>query len=102
MNDDDINTQFRQLADAFIDLANQYSENINSENVGMAMLYATSRYNAFVVASHSESLETYDTDRDKAIEFFTEEYQRMLNENLDDYKKVFDPAMKYQHLVKNQ
>ena len=102
MSDDDIDKQFRKVADSFIDLANQHSETLPPENIGMALLYAASRYNAFVVASHAQELEHYETDRDKAMEFFRGEYQRMLNENLDDYKRAFDPALKYQHLVKNQ
>lgn len=101
MSDEDDNIQFRQMADAFIDPANKQSEDINSENVSMALLYAASRYNSFIVANHAENLEKYEEDRKRAIEFFSSEYLRMLNENLDDYKKTFDPDMKYQHLVKN-
>lgn len=101
MSDEDINKQFRQMADTFINQANKQSEDTNPENVGMALLYAASRFNAFIVASHADELKKYEADREKAIEFFSSEYLRMLNENLDDYKKVFDPTLKYQHLVKN-
>jgi len=101
MSDDDVDRQFRSMADAFIHLANKQVETANRENVSMALLYAAARFSAFVVASHAEDLQKYESDRDAAIQFFAGEYQRMLNENLDDYRKVYDASMKYAHLQKN-
>lgn len=100
LSEDDINEQFRQMTDRFIDLANQQAETIQPENVGMALLYAASRYNAFVVAMHADDLEKYRQDHATALEFFTAEYQRMLEENLEDYLQAFDQDMKYAHLLK--
>jgi hypothetical protein len=51
------------------------------------------------VASHAGDIKKYELDRGKAFEFFTQEYKKMLNENLDDYKKFFDENMKYAHLM---
>jgi len=100
-DDADVNKQFRRIADAFIHLANQHCEAVNRENVGMAMLYAAARFSSFVVAANASDLKQYDTDRDAAVQFFVGEYRRMLHENLDDYKKMFDPNAKYTHLIKN-
>jgi hypothetical protein len=92
MSDDQEATEreFRRVADAFIDRANDYLTTVPKENVGMSLLFAAARFNAFVVASHSKTPEKYDADRAKAIDFFTEQYLRMLEENLDDYRRVYD------------
>lgn len=97
LNDEEINAQYRQMANAFIDQANQLAGENNPENVGMALLFAASRFNAFVVSQHSDSLENYEADLPKAKEFFAAQYEEMLGENLEDYKQVYN---KYAHLMK--
>jgi hypothetical protein len=99
MNEADIDQEYRSIINSFIDLANKHCETASRENVSMALLYAASRFNSFVVASHASDIKKYESDRGKAFEFFTREYQKMLNENLDDYKKFFDENMKYAHLI---
>ena len=101
MSDKDIDKEFRSVADSFIRLANKHSETANRENVSMALLYAAARFSSFVVTSHASDLQKYESDREAAIEFFAGEYKRMLNENLDDYKKIYDEGIKYAHLIKN-
>lgn len=97
---DEIEQQFRALANAFIDLANRSCDEAPRENVGMALLYAASRFNAFVVAAHAAHLQEYEAARPQAMEFFQGEYGRMLGENLDEYRQAFDEDMKYAHLMK--
>lgn len=101
MSDEDVDKQFRSMADAFIHLANKHSETAERENVSMALLYAAARFSSFVVASHASDLQKYEADREAAVGFFSGEYKRMLNENLDDYKKTYDESIKYAHLMKN-
>jgi hypothetical protein len=100
MSDEDIDKEFRKMADSFIDLANNHANTDNREIVSMALLYAAARFNSFVVASHAPDVQKYDTDRPKAYEFFLGKYKEMLNENLDDYRKMYDDSMKYSHLIK--
>ncbi len=90
MSDEDTDREFRQMVDGFIDQANRYMDTAPKENIGMALLYAASRFNSFVVASHAPSVQKYDTDRKKAVDFFSSEYLRMLEENLDDYRRIYD------------
>ena len=89
MTDEATEREFRRVADTFIDLANEHIEKAPKENVGMAMLYAASRFNAFVVAAHCKTLDRFEADQNKAMEFFKEEYLRMLKENLNDYRRAF-------------
>lgn len=102
MSDEDLDKEFRRMADAFIDLANQQIQQDNREIVSMALLYAAARFNSFVAASHAPDLNKFDADRSKAYEFFLSKYKEMLNENLDDYRKLYDESMKYAHLMKPQ
>jgi len=95
ISDEELDKRYRQMIDTFIDQANTLAENNSPENVGMALLFAASRFNAFVVSQHAESLEAYEKDLDKARSFFSSQYQEMLDENLDDYKKVYEKYYKF-------
>lgn len=97
IDDEELDTRYRQMIDGFIDQANTLAETNSPENVGMALLFAASRFNAFVVSQHAESLSDYEKDREKARSFFSAQYLEMLDENLDDYGKVYD---KYHQFVK--
>ena len=98
LSDEEVNLQFREIADAFIDLANDQSNRFNRENVSLALLYAAARFNAFIVAGHADDAVTYERDRNSAFDYFTGEYRRMLEENLDQYREMFG-QLKYQHLM---
>jgi hypothetical protein len=97
--DDKVDILYRQMVDAFIDRANEFAEKNGSENVGMALLFAASRFNAFVVSQHAETIEGYEADLVKARNFFQSQYREMLDENLEDYKQVYS---KYSKFIKNQ
>lgn len=90
VDDDELDKQYRAMVDTFIDQANQHAENNSPENVGMALLFAASRFNAFVVSQHAETLADFEKDLEKAKSFFSNQYMEMLKENLDDYKKVYE------------
>ena len=95
INDEELDKRYREMIDTFIDQANSHAENNSPENVGMALLFAASRFNAFVVSQHAESLPAYEKDIEKARSFFSAQYLEMLDENLDDYKKVYQKYSKF-------
>ena len=95
LSDDEVDVIYRQMIDSFIDRANQLAEENSPENVGMALLFAASRFNAFVVSQHAENLEDYEKDEEKAQQFFISQYKEMLIENLDDYKKAYQKYHKF-------
>lgn len=99
ISDDEFDAAYRRMIDLFIDQANQLAAGDSPENVGMAMLFAASRFNAHVVSQHAQTLEDYERDLSGAREFFLAQYQQMLDENFDDYKQVYS---KYAHLLKKQ
>ena len=110
MSQEQRNLEFRQLADVFIDVANKQGETVDNSRVGSAMLFASARFASFVVASHSRNLEQFESEVDNALEFFSNEFKRMLGENLEEYKSVFkaqqqateqpESKLSYEHLMK--
>lgn len=102
MSEQDADKEFRQIVDAFIHLANERIDLVPRERVSLALMYAAARFCSFTAASHAPDLNQFDADRDTAFEFYTREYQRMLNENLDDYRKIYLGEGKYAHLKTKQ
>ena len=98
LSDEELDVQLREVADKFIDLANQQAQRFHKENVSQGMMYGTARFNAFVVASHADDVLAYDEDRDRDIEYFVGQYRQMLISNLDDYRGSFED-LKYSHLM---
>jgi hypothetical protein len=99
LSDEELDEIYRRMVDSFIDQANEMAESNSAENVGMALLYAASRYNAHVVSQHAENEDAYVKELPSAREFFNEQYQRMLDENLEDYKSIFS---KYASFTRRQ
>lgn len=70
------------LADQFINLANDLVKQDNSGLVGVALRYAAARYSAF-----EASLGTDDLERDKLalLDLYLEDYRKMLEKNFHEY-----------------
>lgn len=102
MNDEQRNRLYREMADGFIDVANRYCEQHDKVLVGSALLYGAARFSAFVAAAAAQDLAQYEADRGAAREYFLQEFRRMLEENLEDYQRVFAEDLKYRHLIKDK
>ncbi|WP_198782515.1 DUF3144 domain-containing protein [Shewanella putrefaciens] len=77
------NTTIFELADQFIALANQLSQQEGDVGkVGTALRFAAARFNAFEAAIKSADL---GAEKDSALEWFSGEYREMLNDNLEDH-----------------
>ncbi|MCH1929764.1 DUF3144 domain-containing protein [Shewanella sp. A25] len=77
------NTTIFELADQFIALANQLSQQEEDVGkVGTALRFAAARFNAFEAAIKSADLVA---EKQEALNWFSAEYREMLNENLDDH-----------------
>ena len=90
MSDTDTDLAFRKRADAFIQLANELTDHASVEETGFSLLYAAARFNSFLVYTKVNSGEEMAAQRQKAIEYFSEQYVRMLTENFDDHVGNFD------------
>jgi|GEM_PF-1489902 len=84
------NENFIKLADVFIDQANKQCDGADHQLVNAALLYASARFSAFITASMSESKESYESGIDSAIEFYSEEFNKMLKEHMKQYRYVLE------------
>jgi hypothetical protein len=90
MNEERLDPRFWDRADAIIHLANKQCGDAPNGKVSASLLYAAARFNAFIVATNAKDADEMKTDKKRAIKYFTDQYRKMLIENLDDYIKSFD------------
>jgi len=69
---------FHEVADEFINLANELSEDWAQPLLSATIMYAAARYNAF----NFNSLDGDERNIDEAVDYYTEQYSKMLRENL--------------------
>ena len=85
---------FYKRADAFIHLANeQVQGEVTPGDVSASAMFAVARYNAYISAIDADSADAFRDEREGIIEYFTEEYRKMLIEHLDDYAENFEKYM---------
>ena len=90
----DVDEKFYGRADAHIQLANSHiSEELARGRVSASFMYGLARFNSWVSACNFNNAEEMASTKEETIEFFTSEYKKMLEENLDDYIKNFDRYM---------
>ncbi len=70
-----------EMADKFIELANEFMKTESKERVGAAIMFAAARYNAFEASSKSKEMMK---DKNDALNWYSLEYKRMLEANIDD------------------
>jgi hypothetical protein len=88
-----VDKDFFERAAAYIDVASQQATQANRGKVSASMMFATARFNAWVSASGTESGEDLAAVKQEALDYFLEEYRKMLEENLDEYIEHFDKYM---------
>ena len=86
----DADIRFRKMADRFIDTANRQLSDTESPTVNSAFLYGASRFTAFVTVQKTGSLERFDEMHDEAVSYYTEEFKKMLIQNLGHYRKALE------------
>ncbi len=89
----DIDDKFFERADAHIHLSNEQLEQISRGKVSASMMYATARFNSWVSACGWKSSEEMQAVRDETVDYFTVQFRKMLEENLDDYINNFESYM---------
>jgi hypothetical protein len=85
--------KFWERANAIINLANDQCEAADPSEVGASTLYATARFNAFIVAKTTGSAENMKLEKERALDYFTDQFRKMLEVNLDDFAANFDDFM---------
>jgi len=81
--------EFWQITDDFIKLANNQCDKHKNGKVSSSILFSAARFNSFMYASTAKNLEDFQKDKALAIDYLTEQYKKVLTENLDDYEKNY-------------
>jgi len=90
----DVDSEFYNRADAHIHLANdQVTKEIGRGKVSSSFMFGMSRYAAYVSATSCDSKDEMISDKEKAIEYFVDQFKKSLEENYDDYIENFDKYM---------
>jgi len=102
MSNVDQDKLLRTLADAFINIANEQAETHDKNIVNTSFMYAASRFCAYVAASSARNLEDFQGKQQQGIEFFSSEFKRMLESNMNNYEKVFKSTetLRYEEFMK--
>lgn len=82
----DSDQAFWDLTEQFIEQANAALDTADAGKVAAAMLYAATRFNAFVVALSSIDRKEYIADMDGTMEYLTKQFRQMLGDNLRDFR----------------
>ncbi|WFP52288.1 DUF3144 domain-containing protein [Methylomonas sp. EFPC3] len=86
----ELDDKFFDRADAHIHLSNdQITKEATKGKVSASMMYATARFNSWVSATGWSDAQEMAAAKAETIEYFANEYRKMLEENLDDYIKNF-------------
>jgi len=85
-----VDEAFWKRADAYIHLANAQADHATPNEVNGSQMYAAARFSAFVVTSEAPSLESLKGAKAQALEYFTAQFRKMLEDNLDDHIAHYD------------
>ena len=89
----DTDEKFYERADAHINLANDQLSGVSRGKASASMMFAASRFNAWVSAHDFESGADMASKRKEITEYFMGQYRAMLDTNLDNYIENFDAFM---------
>ncbi len=81
--------EFWQITDDFIKLANDKCDTHKNGKVSTSILFSAARFNSFMYASTAKNLEDFQKDKALAIDYLTDQYRKVLEENLNDYEKNY-------------
>lgn len=90
MSDVQRDKAFYDMADAYIALANTQLNAEKPSRVSAAALFAAARFNAFVIAAAAENKAQLIAEKEAAIAYFMDQYEKMLRENIDEHMTRYD------------
>lgn len=82
--------EFLELSNAFIELANKQLTSTNHTKVGMALVAAAARFNAYLVTAATGSVAAAKAESPKALAILTGKFEQSLKANLADYTANFE------------
>jgi hypothetical protein len=89
----EIDDKFFERADEHINLSNQQVKNVSMGKVSASMMYSAARFNAWVSAFGWNNGKEMAEAKEETLDYFVEQYKKMLQENLEEYINNFDSYM---------
>lgn len=80
---------FWDLVEIFIQKANDACDDADPGIVSAAMLNASARFNAFVVAHSSLDKNEFAEDVENSVNYLTGRYRDFLKEHMEDYRENY-------------
>src|SRR5438094_9943124 len=77
--------EFWNRVNVLVNLANDQCDSADPSEVGASAMYASTRFNAFLVARATGSPENMKLEKERALDYFTDQFRKMMAENLDDF-----------------
>ena len=87
---------FYSRADEHINLSKCQLKKESKGKVSASMLYSVARFNAWVSACGWQNGADMNEAKQETIDYFVNEYRKMLEEHLEDYIDNFDDYMKHE------
>lgn len=84
---------FFRHADAHIDLSNRQLEEADRGAVSGSLMFASARFNAWLLASSAPSLDDARATRESSLDYLARQYREMLADNLDEYLEAIERAL---------
>lgn len=82
--------QFLQLIDTFINLANEKAQTIDPAIIGPSLLFAATRFNAYMLAGASGSVEKFAEQKEAAMKYYLDQHEKMMRDNFADFENNFE------------
>ncbi|MGZ7030047.1 MAG: DUF3144 domain-containing protein [Terriglobales bacterium] len=76
---------FWNRVNALINQANEQCDTADPSEVCASTMYAAARFNAFIVARTAPGPEQMRLEKERALDYFTDQFRKMMAENLDDF-----------------
>ncbi|MBQ4819319.1 DUF3144 domain-containing protein [Aquimarina sp. MMG016] len=90
---DEVDKNFYERADEHINLSNDQLKTESRGKVSASMMYSVARFNAWISACGWNNGEEMKSAKKETLDYFVDEYRKMLEENLDDYINNFGDYM---------
>lgn len=86
--------EFWQRVDAVINLVNDQVQGSSPPEVGASALFASARFNAFILARSTGTAENMKAERERALDYFTAQFREMMVANIDNFIENYDQFMR--------
>lgn len=78
------------LIDQLVDVANESCDKgLNPGEVHQALMYASARWGAFIVAANSEDRSEFREDVLDSQKFYLDQFRQLLKDNFEEYDENF-------------